>query len=121
MAELYPDLKDRPIKETIVLFDVDGTLTPARLSVSAQVLQALSKLRNKVAIGFVSISLLSELQVETLTPTGWWLRSQETTRTAGHSFPPRCHPVRLCLLGEWPHRLPPGRAATLQFLPPMDR
>lgn len=54
MAELYPDLKDRPIKETIVLFDVDGTLTPARLTVSAQVLQALSKLRHKVAIGFVS-------------------------------------------------------------------
>lgn len=27
---VYPPLQDRPIKETICLFDVDGTLTPAR-------------------------------------------------------------------------------------------
>lgn len=54
MAELYPDLKDRPIKETICLFDVDGTLTPARQTVSAEMLQILSKLRHKCAIGFVS-------------------------------------------------------------------
>lgn len=54
MAELYPDLKDRPVKETICLFDVDGTLTPARLGVSAEMLQTLSKLRHKCAIGFVS-------------------------------------------------------------------
>lgn len=54
MAELYPDLKDRPIKETICLFDVDGTLTPARQTVSAEMLQTLSRLRHKVAIGFVS-------------------------------------------------------------------
>ncbi len=27
----YPSLDERPIKNTIVLFDVDGTLTPARL------------------------------------------------------------------------------------------
>lgn len=26
----YPALADRPIANTIVLFDVDGTLTPAR-------------------------------------------------------------------------------------------
>lgn len=26
-----PALADRPIKNTVVLFDVDGTLTPARL------------------------------------------------------------------------------------------
>ena len=26
-----PSLADRPIKNTVVLFDVDGTLTPARL------------------------------------------------------------------------------------------
>lgn len=29
-ASIYPPLKDRPIKNTICLFDVDGTLTPAR-------------------------------------------------------------------------------------------
>lgn len=27
----YPPLEDRPIKNTICLFDVDGTLSPARL------------------------------------------------------------------------------------------
>jgi hypothetical protein len=26
----YPPLNERPIKNTICLFDVDGTLTPAR-------------------------------------------------------------------------------------------
>lgn len=26
----YPALNERPIKSTLVLFDVDGTLTPAR-------------------------------------------------------------------------------------------
>ena len=55
MAELYPDLKDRPIKNTVCLFDVDGTLTPARREVTAEMLQTLSKLRHKCAIGFVRI------------------------------------------------------------------
>jgi len=30
MAHDFPPLSDRPIKDTLVLFDVDGTLTPAR-------------------------------------------------------------------------------------------
>jgi hypothetical protein len=30
-AAVIPPLNERPIKNTIVLFDVDGTLTPARL------------------------------------------------------------------------------------------
>lgn len=30
-APRFPPLEDRPIKNTICLFDVDGTLTPARL------------------------------------------------------------------------------------------
>lgn len=29
-AGVYPALEDRPVKDTICLFDVDGTLTPAR-------------------------------------------------------------------------------------------
>ena len=29
-GSIYPPLEDRPIKNTICLFDVDGTLTPAR-------------------------------------------------------------------------------------------
>jgi phosphomannomutase len=31
MAASYPPLAEREIKNTICLFDVDGTLTPARL------------------------------------------------------------------------------------------
>jgi len=31
IAAVIPPLEDRPIKNTIVLFDVDETLTPARL------------------------------------------------------------------------------------------
>lgn len=29
-ASVYPSLEDRPVKGTICLFDVDGTLTSAR-------------------------------------------------------------------------------------------
>ena len=29
-ASIYPPLKDRPIKDTVVLFDVDETLSKAR-------------------------------------------------------------------------------------------
>lgn len=29
-ASAYPPLDQRPIKNTVCLFDVDGTLTPAR-------------------------------------------------------------------------------------------
>ena len=52
-AAQYADLKDRPVKETICLFDVDGTLTPARKRVSSEMLKLLSELRHKCAIGFV--------------------------------------------------------------------
>lgn len=50
----YPDLKDRPVKDTVVLFDVDGTLTPARQGVSPEMQDLLHRLRQKAAIGFVS-------------------------------------------------------------------
>lgn len=62
MAELYPDLKDRPVKETICLFDVDGTLTPARQGISAEMLKLLSEVRKKCAIGFVGGSDLAKQQ-----------------------------------------------------------
>lgn len=29
-GSVYPPLAERPVKNTICLFDVDGTLTPAR-------------------------------------------------------------------------------------------
>ncbi|KAL2138590.1 hypothetical protein VTI28DRAFT_6518 [Corynascus sepedonium] len=58
----YPPLAEREIKNTIVLFDVDGTLTPARLSASPEMLNLLSRLRQKVAIGFVGGSDLVKQQ-----------------------------------------------------------
>lgn len=53
--------------KTLVLFDVDGTLTPARLTVSDEMKSTLEKLRKKVVIGFVGGSDLSK-QVEQLGP-----------------------------------------------------
>lgn len=43
---------DRPLKK-LVLFDVDGTLTPARQGVSPEVIEVLKDLRKKLVIGFV--------------------------------------------------------------------
>ena len=57
--------KEKP--ETLVLFDVDGTLTPARLTVSEEVRKTLANLRNKCCIGFVGGSDLSK-QLEQLGP-----------------------------------------------------
>ncbi|ANZ76004.1 BA75_01919T0 [Komagataella pastoris] len=54
--------------KTLVLFDVDGTLTPARLTISDEMRQTLKDLRKKVVIGFVGGSDLSK-QVEQLGDT----------------------------------------------------
>lgn len=58
--------KEQP--DTLVLFDVDGTLTPARLTISEEMKSTLEKLRKKVVIGFVGGSDLSK-QVEQLGAT----------------------------------------------------
>lgn len=57
--------KEKP--DTLVLFDVDGTLTPARLTISPELKQLLADLRKKVVIGFVGGSDLQK-QVEQLGP-----------------------------------------------------
>ncbi|KAI9792065.1 MAG: Phosphomannomutase [Peltula sp. TS41687] len=61
-SSTYPPLPSRPIANTIVLFDVDGTLTPARRDVSASMLALLSRLRSRVAIGYVGGSDLAKQQ-----------------------------------------------------------
>ncbi|KAF2769867.1 eukaryotic phosphomannomutase [Teratosphaeria nubilosa] len=61
-ASVIPSLDNRAVKNTVVLFDVDGTLTPARRTVSPEMLQILSQLRHKVAIGFVGGSDLAKQQ-----------------------------------------------------------
>jgi len=52
------DFANRPI---LVLFDVDGTLTPARQGVSLEMLELLKELRQKVTIGFVGGSDLVKI------------------------------------------------------------
>ncbi|ODQ82184.1 hypothetical protein BABINDRAFT_163998 [Babjeviella inositovora NRRL Y-12698] len=54
--------------KTICLFDVDGTLTPARLEIDPKMRELLAKLREKVVIGFVGGSDLPK-QVEQLGAT----------------------------------------------------
>ncbi|KAJ7141332.1 eukaryotic phosphomannomutase [Mycena epipterygia] len=51
---------DRPHKK-LVLFDVDGTLTPARQGASPEMVQVLRALRKKVVIGFVGGSDLVKI------------------------------------------------------------
>jgi len=54
------EFSDRPIKK-LLLFDVDGTLTPARQSASAEMLDLLKELKKKVVIGFVGGSDLVKI------------------------------------------------------------
>jgi phosphomannomutase len=62
----------------LVLFDVDGTLTPARRSASPEMLQTLEALRKKAVIGFVGGSDLVKIREQL-----------EVTPTAnGKSYPP---------------------------------
>ena len=68
-ASVYTPLEGRPIKGTICLFDVDGTLTPARQPISPEMLQLLSALRHKCAIGFVGGSNLVKQQEQLGTPS----------------------------------------------------
>lgn len=47
------DFSKRTHNDTLVLFDVDGTLTPARKTISKEMQSVLTALREKVVIGFV--------------------------------------------------------------------
>ncbi|KIL58529.1 hypothetical protein M378DRAFT_170526 [Amanita muscaria Koide BX008] len=51
---------DRPINK-LILFDVDGTLTPARQTASQEMIDVLRALRKKVVIGFVGGSDLVKI------------------------------------------------------------
>ncbi|KAM7209094.1 Eukaryotic phosphomannomutase [Naviculisporaceae sp. PSN 640] len=66
----YPPLSERPLKNTICLFDVDGTLTPARRDATPEILDILSRLRQKCAIGFVGGSDLVKQQEQIGNPAG---------------------------------------------------
>ncbi|KAH8176102.1 eukaryotic phosphomannomutase domain-containing protein [Sarocladium implicatum] len=66
----FPALEDRPIKNTICLFDVDETLTPARNGITPEMLALLASLRQKVAIGFVGGSNLPKQEEQIGKPAG---------------------------------------------------
>ncbi|PHH67234.1 hypothetical protein CDD81_3003 [Ophiocordyceps australis] len=66
----FSPLEERPLNDTICLFDVDGTLTPARLSASSEMLSILQKLRAKCAIGFVGGSDLAKQEEQLGRPAG---------------------------------------------------
>lgn len=53
MSSTNASWSGRSKPDTLVLFDVDGTLTPARLTIAAEMAQLLKDLRGKVVIGFV--------------------------------------------------------------------
>lgn len=56
---------DRERPEVLVLFDVDGTLSPSRKSASPEMIQLINKLKRKVVIGYVGGSDLAK-QMEQL-------------------------------------------------------
>lgn len=59
MSTVTP-FSEREFPDTICLFDVDGTLTPARLEVSDEMRTLLADLRKKTVIGFVGGSDLAK-------------------------------------------------------------
>ena len=59
-VRMVVDISKRQHSDTLVLFDVDGTLTPARKTISKEMEAVLSALREKVVIGFVGGSDLSK-------------------------------------------------------------
>ncbi|KAK5134299.1 hypothetical protein LTR08_006728 [Meristemomyces frigidus] len=65
---VIPTLSERPIKNTVCLFDVDLTLTRPRELITPEMLRLLSALRHKVAIGFVGGSNLPKQQEQMGTP-----------------------------------------------------
>lgn len=62
------NLEERPHKNTILLFDVDDTLTRPRQLVEPKMLQILAELRQKCSIGFVGGSNLAKQQEQLATP-----------------------------------------------------
>ncbi|VVT57208.1 uncharacterized protein SAPINGB_P005588 [Magnusiomyces paraingens] len=60
MSAAVTPFSEREFPDTICLFDVDGTLTPARLVVSDEMRDLLKELRKKCTIGFVGGSDLAK-------------------------------------------------------------
>lgn len=65
------DWKSRQKPSTLLLFDVDGTLTPARSVISPEMLKMLTELKEKVVIGFVGGSDLVKQQEQLGLDCAW--------------------------------------------------
>ncbi|RAH72699.1 PMM-domain-containing protein [Aspergillus aculeatinus CBS 121060] len=61
-ASVYPSLPNRPLQGTICLFDVDNTLSLPRRGATPEMLELLSRLRHKCAIGYVGGSDFAKQQ-----------------------------------------------------------
>ncbi|KAG9014335.1 Phosphomannomutase [Tulasnella sp. JGI-2019a] len=61
------EFSDRPIKK-LILFDVDGTLSPARQHASQEMLDLLKEIRKKVVIGFVGGSDFAKISEQLAVP-----------------------------------------------------
>ena len=59
-SQMTTDWVTKENPSTIVLFDIDGTLTPARKTISAEMKATLAELRKKVVVGFVGGSDLAK-------------------------------------------------------------
>lgn len=55
--------ENRQSPQTLCLFDVDGTITPSRRLITAEMLEILQELRKKCVVGFVGGSDLAK-QIE---------------------------------------------------------
>ena len=67
MSSVLP-LSQRKSPGVVCLFDVDGTLTPARQTVSKEMLDTLRELRKHTAIGFVGGSDLKKIREQLQLP-----------------------------------------------------
>lgn len=103
---------DRKNPQTICLFDVDGTLTPARKTISAEMMETLRALKKECVIGFVGGSVgrcvSARVDVCIYGRVHWGhfpfiLGPREAEGTAGFG---RYRACRLRLCREWPARVP---------------
>jgi hypothetical protein len=120
----YSPLQERPLKDTICLFDVDGTLTPARL------------VRQSSLVPWRSYKLLTifqgrlprdsfhppEAPIKVCCRFRWRLRLPQAAGAAGQTRWPACHrPLRLLLLRERSHCFQARRAPRLKHLHQVHR
>ena len=116
-ASVYPQLQDRAVKNTICLFDVDDTLTPARrvctFSPALQFFQIPPIDPPTPLTVRIPPNALPPLRPPSQMRNRFcrWLRPYKTTRTAWHAVY-TCHLIiRLLFRGEWPDRVPDGGIA----------